>query len=98
MDQQHHVDLSVSRNLELSSRIQYLSDRHTTHTRVQYACPCVGAHLAGEREPFPPSYTVGLHRLSVRGNHTALCKVRHDAFVVHELHVGISNVNLQLGR
>ena len=54
--------------MELSSFILYLSDRHATHTRVQYTCPCIGAHLAGKREAFPPSNTVGLHRLPVRGN------------------------------
>lgn len=84
--------------MELSSLILYLSDRHTTHTRVQYTCPCIGTHLAGKREPFPPSNTVGLHRLPVRTNHKdldcleAFCKIRYHAFVVL-LHVVVSEAN-----
>lgn len=46
----------------------YLPDRHTAHAWVQHACPSTGTHLAGEREPFPPSDTVGLHWLPVRAN------------------------------
>lgn len=48
--------------------VLYLSDRHTTHTGVQYTCPCVGTHLTGEGELLPPSNTIGLHRLPGRGN------------------------------
>lgn len=47
---------------------EYLPDGHAAHARVQHARPSAGAHLAGEREPFPPSNAVGLHRLPARAN------------------------------
>lgn len=53
----------------------YLPDGHAAHTRVQHACPGTGTHLAGEREPFPPSDTVGLHRLPVRANQQPILKL-----------------------
>lgn len=42
---------------------RYLSDGHSTNTGVQYTCPGVGTHLAGEGELLPPADAVGLHRL-----------------------------------
>lgn len=54
---------SFGAGISASGCLLYLSDRYAAHTGVQNAGSCAGAHLTGEREPPPPSNTVGLHRL-----------------------------------
>lgn len=55
-----------------ASHSVYLSDRHTTHTRVQNTSSCIGAHFAREGEALPPSNAVGLHGLPATECHQEL--------------------------
>lgn len=61
-----------------ATMLSYLSHRHAAHAGVQHTRPCVGAHLADEREPLLPADTVEMDGLPSEGNKGAFVSVGMD--------------------